>query len=274
MRSRRSRKSIREWAPWLHLGAVTVLGATAQLLVVASWAMQNETSLLAALIGVSGSFGGSAYVMLPIGAGASVAMVRPVTQSRLMRLAMGTFALMLVIDLASPVGNIAIDTSPAVVGGVTFADPERADFSRVSVSGTVLDLVTGELGGMSERATRYPSAHPRSQASLALLKGSLLLLPFLVVALVGGFTEWLDAHVTFHSEAGRRLFRVWIGWLASPVVLWAVVHWVERGRASALFGSGTLGLMLLPYVPLTVAAWLAWRHVPSGAARQRYPVLR
>ncbi len=247
---------------WSHLALVVVLGVSAQLVMAVAWSTEEGLGLFAALLAAVPAMGGWIYGTLPIAVGVSVALVQRVRRGGLRWLAIvGTLA-MVAVDVGAPTGQLQIGQRLAVEGTEAFSDPTFSDFSRISAIRTSVALMAEGGGAARERLDRYPSQHPRFQASDAILKGTFMALPAVLVALVGVLLLWVDEQVVFRRAGARKIARLWIAWISAPGIFWIWAELAERSRASAMFGSGALTTILLPVAIIGPLALIAWRAIP------------
>lgn len=254
-------------AVWLHVAVVAILGAVIEIVVVTSWSIDGGAEAGEAFFQAIPAAWGALFAWLPIAAGASTFLLRHAQGRELRRLATATVVLMVAVDALGPIVTVQTGRRTAMVEGEVFANVVYDSFSRESVTGTAVTLLSSRVEGVGERQSRYAEDHPRLRAGFALLKGSLLLLPALLVATCAGFLGWLDREVQFQSPGSRAQVRVWVVWILSLGLFWTATGWAERARDSAMFGSGPLTLILLPYVPLGLLAWVASR----GLSRDSRP---
>ena len=120
-----------------------------------------------------------------------------------------------------------------------------------------LDVTPGSDGG------------DRPTVALAIYKAGHFFLPAVLVGIILGVLTWVDQRVSFHRPVDERVARIFLGWVVAPLCFTIVTGWSESLEANALFGTGSLGMILVPYVPFTAFAVLGIRS--GRAVRSQEP---
>ena len=251
------------WSIWAHFSWLTLLACALEVGVGASSAVADGVLIWSGVVTAAAALAGFLFGVLPVIAGISCALALGADDrgsGRRAALTMATWTAlgMAALDVAHSPSGSAVVVGPAEQDGEVVQGRLALDFGAVSAGRTAIEALRGELTQVRERLPVYPNTHSRVVASTAIMKAGTLLSPFLIVAIVVGLLTWMNSRIVFRSAADERVARLMIAWVMSPGIYLFLGLWADRARAGALFGYGTLGSILFPYVPLGAIAVVAW----------------
>ena len=128
-------------------------------------------------------------------------------------------------------------------------------------------LLRGELADADQRLTTYESDHDRFRASRGLLKLGLLFMPFVAAGVVLGLAAWIEQRVLFRSGRDEEMVMLATAWGIAPLMVFLSFSLGTAAQDVALFSEGSLGMILVAYLPsvvIGIIGWRAFRHSQQG----------
>ena len=251
----------RSRSPWIHLFGTSIVLAVVQVVV-----MRLSGGERALWLGLPSFL----YGVLPMVTGVSALWIdrsSGVTRTKLILVAVAS---MLVMDAISKPRLITLRPQTEYLSTGVQVGREVMDLARVSALGTASDWVRGRMPDLQERGTRYAPGHSRPRAALAIQKGALLLMPWLLVGVVLGVVQWLRRSATFIDPARGRLFELTTAWCVVLIVQVVVAWAVDQAVIDSLH-DGALPAILAPYLFLGALSFAGWRSIRAGATEGSRP---
>jgi hypothetical protein len=242
-------------AHWLHFVGLLTLGIGADVVKTLMTSHPGGASFADVLSGLPEG----AFRLLPVVVAISIGMLTftPAVLRQGIQLALAATILMAALDAGTAAGPFAGAEALGVQQG-RYSPSRVVDPAGVSAIGTGLAFAHGELSGWRDASATYSPQHPRLRAALALLKGSYLLLPAILVGIVLGVQTWVAENVTFRTQPAERLARLLVAWIISPAAYFLALSWARGVTIQALLRAGGLLQILAPLIPFAAAAAIGW----------------